>query len=912
MKIYLLIFFAFLSQLAFSQSSGIRGKLTGKNKEPLAGAFISLNNTSIKTITDSNGYFILTHVPPGEYMITVEYVGYTTVSRHFKLKPDETEKLDFALDTKDASLAEIDVFGKISQEEEAGARQREKRANNILNVISAKAMERSPDINAANVLQRMSGLTIQRNGGSDEAYPIIRGLDPRYNNTLINGIKIASPDDKSRYVPLNTVPSDLLGSIEVHKSLLPEMEGDAIGGSVNMVMKDAPEKEVFKVLGSLGYSKIFIDRKFQNFSKADIQQHTLTERFGPNYIAQPSDFSRSNLDFTYTDPLPNAVAAITYGRRFLHNKLGILIAESYQNQYYGSNSVFNQAAPNVHANGAPGLSDYANRYFSTQQTNNGLTVHLDYNLNDRNKITLTNIVLNTYIAQARTIIDTAILGGNGGRTVPGTGPVSTDYTSITSHQFLENLKLDGKHILSKHFLVDWIGVYSYASKKVPDMADLSLNSKIDTVHTTADIHGPYVFTVTPNYFDQISRIWQHNEDQDFDAILNLTYKSALPKDGSLELKTGGLYRHKTRSNNQDEYDLQPTTNAGGIKQVFVDINTAQWIVYDAGGTPDYNINRYHLHENITAGYGEFKLSFPSLDVFGGVRMEHTQQGYALNSFLPTGINAIEKDYTDLLPSIMAKIKLSDRTNLRLSYYKGISRPNYYDLVPATQFSTTSATATKGNPYLNHTVADNYDIRYEWYPREEEQIFAGVFYKKLTNPIEIGYLSPDVYQPYNPPSPATDYGAELVFTRYFGRIGVTGNYTYLHSAVSSFKSYYNLATGYSNPDTLQKRSLQGQTDHTLNLSLLYRDTKKSIFAELAFQYIGNSISVVYPIYGYDYFQRPQSNLAFSAEKGLHNRRFTAFTKWNNLLNTPNKAEINTLLVQREITKFNFSFGLRYTN
>ncbi|HTR31692.1 MAG TPA: carboxypeptidase regulatory-like domain-containing protein [Puia sp.] len=419
MKVRLLLFFIFLSQLAFSQSSGIKGRITGRNKEPLAGAFISLTNTSIKTTTDSNGYFILPHVPPGEYTITVDYVGYATTSRHFNLKTGEGQQLNLALDTKDAILTEINVFGKISQEEDAGARQREKRANNILNVISAKAMERSPDINAANVLQRMSGLTIQRNGGSDEAYPVIRGLDPRYNNTLINGIKITSPDDKSRYVPLNIVPSDLLGSIEVHKSLLPEMEGDAIGGSVNMVMKDAPEKEVFKVLGSLGYSKIFIDRKFQGFSKADIQQHTLTERFGPNYIAQPSDFSRSNLDFNYTRPLPNAVATITWGRRFVDSKLGLLVAESFQNQYYGSNSVFNQAAPNVHANGAPGLSDYANRYFSTQQMNNGLTVHLDYNLNNRNKITLTNIVLNTYIAQARTIIDTAILGATADALYPG-------------------------------------------------------------------------------------------------------------------------------------------------------------------------------------------------------------------------------------------------------------------------------------------------------------------------------------------------------------------------------------------------------------------------------------------------------------------------------------------------------------
>jgi TonB-dependent receptor len=334
-------------------------------------------------------------------------------------------------------------------------------------------------------------------------------------------------------------------------------------------------------------------------------------------------------------------------------------------------------------------------------------------------------------------------------------------------------------------------------------------------------------------------------------------------------------------------------------------------VYDVGGNAAYNINRYHVHEYITAGYGEFKVSLPVLDVFGGARVEHTQQGYTLNSFLPTGINGVNKDYTDVLPSIMAKIKLNDRTNLRLSYYKAISRPNYYDLVPATRQSVTSATATQGNPYLNHTVGDNYDIRYEWYPAEEEQVFAGVFYKKLVNPIEYAYVSGTVYQPSNFGN-ASDYGAELAFTKYFGRIGFTGNYTYLYSKIYSAKSYYNLNTGYINTDTLQKRSLQGQTDHTLNLSLLYRHTRAAFFAEVAYQFIGNSISVVYPIYGYDYFQRPQSNLAFSAEKGLRNRHFTLFTKWNNLLNTPNKAEINSLLVQRELTKFNFSFGLRYAN
>jgi len=474
-KLYTLFSFLFIASTSFAQNVVLKGKVYDeKTKEPLAGAYVHFAHQNGGALTDAFGQFSITKIAAGSYEVKVKYVGYEEFEQEVVLSGNKAVEVNIALKEKAQSLQEAKVYGRASPETEASSRRSEKNAANITNVLSAQAMQRSPDINAANVLQRMSGLTIQRNGGGDEAYPIIRGLDPRYNNTLINGIKITSPDDKSRYVPLNIVPSDLLGSIEVHKSLLPEMEGDAIGGSVNMVMKDAPEKEIFSVLGSLGYNKIFIDRKFVNFSRKDIQQKSVIEKYGSSYTAQPDDFSRSNLDFSETRPMPNTVAGFVYGRRFLHRKLGLLVAENFQEQYYGSNSVFNKAAPDVHAGGAPTISDYANRSFSTRQLNEGLTLHLDYALNDRNKITLTSITLYSALSQARIITDTSILGGNGGRTVQGTGPVSTDYTSITSRQFLQNLKLEGKHILSKHFLVDWAGVFSYAAKRSPDMADLSI------------------------------------------------------------------------------------------------------------------------------------------------------------------------------------------------------------------------------------------------------------------------------------------------------------------------------------------------------------------------------------------------------------------------------------------------------
>ncbi len=907
---FISVILVFVNSIVFSQTI-IKGTIYNKEtKAKLRGASVTLDNGVIisHAISDEDGEFKFKDVVSGDYTLSVNFIGFKRYFQKIKVYGEKQESKIYLLEDMEI-LNNVHVFTKINAEEESSSRNFEKNANNITNVISAKAMERSPDINAANVLQRMSGVTLQKNSGGDEAYAILRGLEPRYNNTLINGVKIASPDEKSRFVSLNVVPSDLLQKIEVSKSLLPEMEGDAIGGTVNLVMKDAPDSVLFKLLTSVGYSNIFFNTPFTYFSKKDIQQRSLFDRKGASYVAQSGDFSRSNLDFKTETPLPTGVVEITYGKRFLKNKLGFLIANDFQNQYYGDRSLLNQAVPDIYQN-KPSISDIANRSISTQQLSNGFTMHLDYNFNERNKITLTNVFLYSYLAQARTIVDTAVKGGNGGRTVPGTGPISNDYLSITDHQTIENLKIEGKHILSSHLLFDWAGVLSDAAKRAPDRADLNINTKIDTTHTTSDANGPYKFNQTPYYFDDISRIWQHNNDKDYNALANLTYRTSL-QNIALEIKGGGLYRHKTRYNLQDEYDLKPTTNANGVKQQFDNIYSAQWIVYDTKGTQEYDINNYKLFENITAGYGQIKFTTKSFDLFGGARIEKTQQGYTLNTFYSTGINAVTKNYTDLLPSVMFKYKLNRKTNIRLSYFKSISRPNYYELVPATLLSSSTPTAETGNPNLKHSIADNFDIRYELFPKGEEQIFLGAFYKKIQDPIEYAYQGIETYTPQNLGT-ATLYGAEAVFTKYFGNLGITGNYTYIYSEISSPKFYTDIVAQTTDPNKLQKRPLQGQTNNSINLSLLYKSENKKIFAQLAYEYVGKTLASVYPVYGYDYYQTPQSFLALSAEKQLHSRHFIAFGKFNNLLNTATINKINNLLVLKDTYKASFSLGIRYSN
>ncbi|HXS38500.1 MAG TPA: TonB-dependent receptor [Flavipsychrobacter sp.] len=910
-------FYTFLiSLIAFSLNLSaqniVKGSVTNKTtKEKLLSALVVLKNGNEKKMsaTDANGNFVFENVVSGNYQLIVEYIGYDTIAKEIEVENNKENFFAIALTEKNNSLSDVNIFGKIDNGKEYSSRISEKNADNITNVISAEAIQRSPDINAANVLQRMSGITLQKNTGGDESYAIVRGLEPRYNNTLINGVQITSPDEKARSVPLDIIPSDILEKIEISKTLLPEMEGDAIGGTVNMIMKDAPDSTLFVVSAALGYSNIFFHRSFTDFSKSDIQQKSLNERFGSSYVAQPGDFSRTNMEFTDKDAPPNGTATITYGKRFLDNKLGILVADNFQNQYYADNSVFNQIVPDVR-NSIPAISDVSNVLYSTQQLNNALTLHADYKINDRNKIIVNNVLIYSQLAQARLSIDTSIMGGNGGRTVPGTGPISTDYLSLTNHELLENLKVEGRHIISNHFYFDWAGIYSDATKRSPDRADISVNKKIDTVHTTGSINGPYTFRITPDYFDDVTRIWQHNDDKDNSALANLSYKNII---GStlIDLKIGGLYRQKKRYNLQDEYDLRPTVDPlSGIKTVFTNIQDAQWIVYTAKGTYDYDVNDYHAFENVTAGFAQAKISFKKIDLFGGVRTEITDQGFTINTPYPGNVNGVDKNYTDVLPSILFNYKLNSKTNIRLSYFKSISRPNYYELVPNSLPSISSSNTTSGNPFLKHSIADNYDIRYELYPKGEEQLFIGAFYKKIQDPIETAYVGGSDIMPVNNGT-ATVYGAELVFTKYLGNFGITGNYTFLNSVIYSIKSYTDPLAGTTNTDRLEKRPMQGETNNTVNVSLLYRDRNKRFFAQLAYEYLGKTLSVIYPIYGDDFYQQPESFLSFSCEYAL-NKHFSVFGKFNNLLNTATYDKIHSLLVTKDVYYSNFLIGFRYVN
>lgn len=193
-------------------------------------------------------------------------LGYEPLALTATLLPGTAQVLDFRLTPRGHELTEVTVTGKTDRESAQSARRSEQRADNVLNIIAARTIELSPDIQVGNVVQRASGVSIVRNSSGNGQYAVIRGIDPRYNYILVNGVKIPSPDPKNRYAPLDIFPAELLERLEVVEALTPNLEGDAIGGALNLVMKSAPDHSVVAAIVAGGYSDIFAHRSFSAFT----------------------------------------------------------------------------------------------------------------------------------------------------------------------------------------------------------------------------------------------------------------------------------------------------------------------------------------------------------------------------------------------------------------------------------------------------------------------------------------------------------------------------------------------------------------------------------------------------------------------------------------------------------------------
>lgn len=926
----LLLSFLLISLYSASFAQTIKGQITdAKTGETLIGATVHIEKGDVKfnTTVKLDGAYMFKNIPAGSYQLQVRYVGYRTTKEYtVDVEATNTATLNIAMVDDATALTEVTITEHANKETDRSARNGEKNSNNTINVVSAQSIAISPDVIVSNVLARVSGISIDRSGTGDAQHVIIRGMDKQYNTTLINGIKIPSPDNKNRYIPLDIFPANLVENIEVYKTLTPNMEGDGTGGIVNLVMKTAPDHLRVEGGFGVGYSQIFIDRPFASFDHGSVNM-TAPNESNPTLPTTISDFPYQNLITKTRNPPPSAGADLTIGNRYLNNKLGVLFSGSYQNSYLGGNGFVvlqeNTVGPPLTAGGPnteTAFQSSDNRQGSVQQSRIGTIATIDYKFDKNNSLNLfaTYLQLDQYRV-LNTVSST--YGGYSYQGYHGTFSVDDQTETRSDLQNIYNIDLSGKHQISHAFGFDWTVANSQATHKLPDIAQFDSNygtSPLNaTQQPTGDPQQPYTSVAqgvqnTPAMVGNESRVWTHNTDKDISAYLNLHYEAKI-FDHKVKFSAGGMFRHKTRDNFTDSFSLPNALIPGTDNAELYTTIPAAVFTFDqspdkAVGSASTDPGTYTFTENVQGGYGMAQYFInDKFDVVFGVRAEHTYQTYLSN--LPAYLygKTATITYTDYLPSINVKYALDDAQDqaVRAAFFESILRPAFADLIPYPDMTVDDTYGHTGNPNLQHTVIYNYDLRYEFFPGVFDEFMAGVYYKYLINPIEAVfeqgnggaalYLTPENL------GNAHNYGAELAAKKYFGNVGFSVNYTYTQSRVTTPKSIVDGSGNVTTRD--QTRPLQGQAANIGNFSLLYKDQKQGIDAQLSLAYTGERISAVSKYYDLDTWEKASTYLDFSIQKKL-GKHFEVFAKANNLLNTPYE------LIIKQNNSFNYTGLLKY--
>lgn len=813
------LFVQIVAGFAAARAQSGKGTVTGRVVDSaggvLQGARIELTPGEIQRGSDAQGEFTITGIDAGTYTVTISYVGLETYSGSVEVKAGATVRSDAVLKVASASESVI-----VSAERAAGEAEeinRQRTADNVVQVLTSDVIRSLPNANMADALGRLPSVTIERDEGEGK-YVQVRGTEPRLTNTTIDGINVPSPESGVRQIKFDAIPADIVESVEINKTLQANMDGDGIGGSVNLVTKTAGERPTVSVSGMGGYTPIL---------------------GGRNVVE----------------------TAATVGQRFgASKKFGALIGGTYDWNGRGIDDI--EPVPDIANLGLPGQVRHFDsidvREYRYYRSRWGLAGSGDYKLGDGSNLYIRGLYSDFHNYGDRWVYSLndntpgILLGGSNGCTVdPVTGLTTTDCTGVPSFNTqlrrpdyaIGSILVGGKHVLSTSwFSWDVSASRSSQTGQVGDRnasADAtnlsSSNCQFDpaaTTHTYLPQWTPACFTEAYNPANYT--LSDVSVNKGLSAQLNLQVTGAMGKryhigSHSGVFEFGGKFRNAHKFDNTFQIDYAPNgsipmtlfanrfTNGDyyqgayplGPNPSFQDIfsftnsNLGQFTVTDNSVGNSAN---FTLIEKVSAGYVMNTLDFTNRwRLVAGVRIEGTN----LDTRSPqldqdgnvTGVFKINGSYTKVLPSASLRYALTSDTNLRIAYSRALSRPDPQDIAQALVIDTSATpnVVSLGNPNLKPETADNVDILVEHFLRPFGMIEAGYFYKNLTNPIVPHVCQPPVVCPGFPGDIVTQplnagsawiNGFEVAYLQHLtflpgalGGLGISANYGYTASRAS---------------------------------------------------------------------------------------------------------------------------------
>lgn len=709
----------------------------------LPGVTVTVRGTTLAAQSNPAGRYELKGVAPGNQVLRFSKPGYASaVVSDVRVLPAQITTVDGNLRPEFFDMEEYEVSAEEFTEQTEQILFERQQSSAMLEAIGSDMFKNLAVGDAAQALTKVTGATV-----ADGKYAVIRGLADRYTFTTLNGLELPSADPDRKAFQLDLMPSKFIEKMDVYKTFTPDMSGGFAGGSIDIVTKSFPEDFQFELRTSTAYNTqsslrddfLASDRGSRDWLAMDDGIREMPGEVAAQNPAGGAVFppqAKSSFKSTQFAPV-NSDSPVDSGldllfgntHKLFDRRIGYLAGFNFKNEY------------RMYENGVVRSYDQGGRVTAIDKTDSaglfdaqwGALANLNFEPSEGHELKFNFLRVQSAQDEARRAI-----GQDGDVTSVSDGTYVDQSILNWTERSLTYYQLAGAHAIPElnNIQFDWGAALSTTTQEDPDFRIFQFYADPANNFYSADLPS-----AQPNF---PARFWRELEERGKSVRADFTIPVPSYNDEENFIKTGAALNLSQR-----DYFQRGIFALRSGSHPFDEIGDPNiWMAEE--NLPFINIRNfpanltYQGEQKIHAGY--LMADWAVLKWFrltGGARYESTDisvDTFNLTQNRPLTPGAIEQN--DWLPSLSAKFQIRENIDLRASWSRTVVRPTYREIAEVPIYDVTQNRTYFGNPNLEVSASENFDLRASWYPRPGELLSASIFAKRIDRPIELSSIRTD--------------------------------------------------------------------------------------------------------------------------------------------------------------------------
>ncbi len=922
MKLKFLFFTLFICAAGFSQSKGtITGVLLDKdsNNQSLPFANVMIKGTKIGANTDIDGKYTLT-LDPGNYTLEFSFLGYESLEIPVTVVEKETLTLNNSLGSGSYKLKDVVIKSTIGRQKESALLLEQKNAVAFKAAIGAEEISRKGINDVAGAVSKVSGVSKQEDSGN----VFVRGLGDRYNITTLNGLPLPSNNPSNKNIFLDIFSTSIVDNIAVSKTFETQNYADFAGANIDIRSKKFSGKPFISVsIGSGANTNVM---KLDHFYLQDGPSYTGFKKIDtPDSPLKPYDYATS-WDRKTNKNFLNSFYSLSAGKKFNINDDQSTLSTFITSSFSAKNKYTEGYSRGTLTADGDVLSDFYRKAYKHSTTTTVMGT-ADYKINNKNSILFTSLFLNSSEQDYSEYEGTNVNFDGGGTGIDQISGFIKRGTFESTQLYVNQLV--GKNKFNEQWNLDWGLGYSIANNNIPDRMQNSFVKAADGIN--------YTFFTNSNIHNH--RFFQDLKEKEFSANVAVSYNfSKQTDDSSYKGKATFGYSGKLKKvdYNTQQFSFFPDRITTSFSKEELN-NTDRYLNAANFGSASSNKIQQSYNGNLDINAAFVNVQYALTDKLStilGARLEQTTQNVLFYSTVKP--NGQESDFSkfNILPSLISKYTLTDKQNVKFSFSKTYTLPQFKEKVEILYEDV--AQAYVGNANLYASTNYNADLGWELFPKSGELVSVTAFGKIIQNPINEMFLnssSNDITYA-NTGKKATVAGIELEYRKDIFEIENSNNLktkfsfdlngSYLYSNQDLNNEKVNAENNFGANFTFSESKLSGASSFLANANISFLKEyaeDRDLTATLSYSYSSDKLAVI-----------GASNVGNMIDKAVNKVDFiinSSLTKniklgliYNNILNptfervleqgkVPGKAAVGDVLVTSYKVGSDIRLTLNYT-